>query len=225
MFESIKKALGNPRIVGMAPKCVRNIMFEFWYDDTGDQYDADAQNQAMEKLLGGGFYGPGLILERRNDNETMCGDDYGDILAKWNNKTRVYEYLCTLLGVKKHRTPEERAQRAQFLLGCMETLDALKSNVEEYQKTVENRLHQFHEQVQDIEKNVYRTPQQCTQLLEWMESLDVLKMNVEEYEKTVDKTLHQFNERVQDMEKKYLNESYNEDSSKQPASQKVHGDI
>lgn len=169
MFESIKKTLGNPRIIGMAPKCVKNTMYEFWYDDTGDQYDANAQNEAMERLLGGGFYGPGLLLERRNDTDTMCGDDYGDILANWNKTHLVYEYLCTLLGVKKHRTPEQRAQRKHILIEC---LNMLKTGVEDFQMAIEDAHEKF------------------------------LSRNQEK-----------------------ISRDTNEDSSEQPASQKVHGDI
>jgi hypothetical protein len=93
MFESIKKALGNPRLLGMAPKFVNDRVFEFWYDDTGDQYEDDNQNRAMENLLGGGFYGPGIVLERKEENDKMKAEDYADILASWDETINLYEYL------------------------------------------------------------------------------------------------------------------------------------
>jgi hypothetical protein len=51
----------------------------------------------MERLLGGGFYGPGFLLSRMNDNDTMKSEDYTDILADWKEETDLYEYLCKLM--------------------------------------------------------------------------------------------------------------------------------
>jgi hypothetical protein len=97
LFDSVKKVLGNPRVIGMAPKLAKNRLFEFWYDDTGDQFEDDNQNRAMEMLLGGGFYGPGVLLERKRDDDRMRVEDYGDIVAGWDGSTSLFDYLCELM--------------------------------------------------------------------------------------------------------------------------------
>jgi len=90
---SREETLGNPRLLGMAPKFVNDRVFEFWYDDTGDQYEDDNQNRRMENLLGGGFYGPGIVLERKEENDKMKAEDYADILASWDESTNLYDFL------------------------------------------------------------------------------------------------------------------------------------
>lgn len=92
MFGTVERKLGGGPL-GMAPICRNHRYFEFWYDDSGDHYAAGARNLAMETLLGGGFYGPGVVLERKVDNETMLDTDYSDILRDWDEQSDLYEYL------------------------------------------------------------------------------------------------------------------------------------
>ena len=62
-------------------------MLEFWYDDSGDHFEDGSRNRVMESLLGGGFYGPGLLLERKVESSTNRIEEYKDILSDWDDET------------------------------------------------------------------------------------------------------------------------------------------
>ena len=66
----------------MTPISRTNRYFEFWYDDSGEY----AQHGDGDW---GGFYGPGVVLERKVDNDTML--DYDDILRNWDGRFDLYE--------------------------------------------------------------------------------------------------------------------------------------
>ena len=94
VFGTLGSKLGRGSL-GMTPISKNKRHFEFWYDDSGDHFAAGTRNSAMETLLGGGFYGPGVILERKldNDDDTMLDEDYYDILKDWDGKSDLLEYL------------------------------------------------------------------------------------------------------------------------------------
>lgn len=99
VFGSVKKALGNPSVVDVAMKDKEDEMFEFWYDDTGDQMHTSLRNRVMERLLGDGSvcFGAGLLLQRQKDTDTMDGEDYCDILRNWDGNKLLMDHLATLV--------------------------------------------------------------------------------------------------------------------------------
>jgi len=107
VFSHIKHLLGAD-ILGMTP-CVRNnVYYEFWYNDDGVLIPED-RNTPLEKALGGGAicFGPGVVLVRQNENDTMKVEDYANILDEWGkhwsnlNRPNAFVDVMSFAGAKK----------------------------------------------------------------------------------------------------------------------------
>jgi len=112
IFSSLQDELG-PEVGLQHLTDVDGILFEFWCDDSGRCFREEQRNTEMEEVIQSGWYGPAVIMKRKELNDQTRPQDYYDLLDGWNGT----DDLKTFLKKKMRFDFAEQGQQITELIG------------------------------------------------------------------------------------------------------------